>query len=133
MHYLYTDGGSRGNPGASAVGYFLFDDQMHLIDFGGKYIGSGTNNKAEYFALKRGLELAKKHNVQNITCLLDSELVVNQLNKVYKVSSTELKPFFTSVVAEKKHFAAVNFKHVPRKENHFADRMVNIILDSTEK
>lgn len=133
MHYLYTDGGSRGNPGESAVGFFLFDEQMHLLDYGGKYIGTGTNNKAEYFALKRGLELAKKHNVRNLTCMLDSELVVNQLNKIYKVSSTELKPYFASIVAEKKFFTSLDFKHVPRKENHFADHLVNIILDSTEK
>jgi ribonuclease HI len=133
MHYLYTDGGSRGNPGKSAVGYFIFDEDKKLLDYGGKYIGIGTNNKAEYLALKSGLQLCKKHDIKEVTCCLDSELVVNQLNKVYKVSNPEIKKFFEAVILEKKFFDSIEFTHIPRSSNKFADKMVNLILDNLDE
>ncbi|BCX14003.1 MAG: hypothetical protein KatS3mg085_535 [Candidatus Dojkabacteria bacterium] len=72
---LFTDGGSRGNPGDSACGYFLFEDDK-LIDFGGLLLGQSTNNVAEYTGLILGLKNALKKMIRNLNCYLDSELIV---------------------------------------------------------
>lgn len=77
MFILHTDGGSRGNPGPAATGYLLYEDGK-LVDSGGDYLGTATNNFAEYTALISGLKMALKHDIQDLTCKLDSELVVNQ-------------------------------------------------------
>lgn len=130
MFKLFTDGGSRGNPGPAATGYFLFDRKDKLVNFGGEYIGSTTNNIAEYLALLRGIKLAKKHEVDSLTCYLDSELVVKQLNGEYKVKNENIKPLYEKVIDFKDKFEELAFIHIPREKNAFADRMVNIILDT---
>lgn len=129
-YILYTDGGSRGNPGASAIAAFLLDCDNILFDFTGKYIGTGTNNSAEYLALIEGLSLAKKHGIKNLMCYLDSELVVKQLNGQYSVKHDEMKKLFDKVSDLKKEFDAVEFIHVERTKNKFADKLVNTILDA---
>ncbi len=133
MHYLYTDGGSRGNPGNSAIAYFIFDDANTLVDFGGKFIGIGTNNNAEYLALLEGLKLAKKNYVKDILINMDSQLVVNQINKKFKVSSPEIKKLFARVEAEIAGFAKMNIVYIPREKNKLSDKLVNTILDSVEQ
>ena len=133
MHTLYTDGGSRGNPGDSAIGFFIFDEQMKLVDFGGKYLGIVTNNNAEYKALIEGLKLAIKNKIKKLKCVLDSELVVKQINGLYKISSPEIKIDATKVMDLRKEFDEISFNHVLRSENKFADKLVNIILDTKQK
>jgi len=133
MHTLYTDGGSRGNPGDSAIGFFIFDEQMKLVDFGGKYLGIVTNNNAEYKALIEGLKLAIKNKIKKLKCVLDSELVVKQINGLYKISSPEIKIDASKVMDLRKEFDEISFNHVLRSENKFADKLVNIILDTKQK
>jgi len=132
MNQLYTDGGSRGNPGSSAIGYFIFDHNK-LVNFGGDFIGIGTNNNAEYQALINGLILCTTCEIKTVECVLDSELVVNQLNKKYKVNSLEIKKLYDKVISISEYFDKITFKHVPRNENKFADKLVNIILDNVKK
>jgi len=130
--FLYTDGGSRGNPGNSAIAYFLIED-VEVFDFGGKFLGTATNNTAEYTALIEGLNLAVKHEIKEIDCVLDSELVVKQLNGEYKVSNADIKKLYDKVIYLKKNFKRITFTHVLRNKNKLADRLVNIILDTVEK
>lgn len=129
MFKLFTDGGSRGNPGNAAIGYFLFEDD-NLVDFGGEFIGTNTNNNAEYNGLIAGLKLAKKNKVEELECFLDSELVVKQLNGEYKVKHPDMKKLFDEVQNLKTDFETLSFKHVRREHNKHADKMVNIVLDS---
>jgi ribonuclease HI len=127
---LFTDGGSRGNPGNSAIAYIILQDEL-LLDFGAKFVGTATNNFAEYNALIEGLKLALKHT-KSIECYLDSELVVKQLNGEYKISSVDIKPLATKVNDLKKDFESIKFIHVRREQNKIADKLVNIILDTKE-
>lgn len=132
MHYLFTDGGSRGNPGNSACACFLFDSDMNLVAFDAKFLNTSTNNNAEYNALKLGLKLAAKNNVEELTCKLDSELAVKQINGIYKVRDENIQSLHKDIGAAAKGFKSIKFIHVPRAENKHADKLVNVILDSIE-
>lgn len=129
MFILHTDGGSRGNPGPAATGYLLYEDGK-LVDSGGDYLGTATNNFAEYTALISGLKMALKHDIQDLTCKLDSELVVNQLNGKYKVKHEAIKPLHAQVKELVVKFPKIVFTHVLRSENREADRIVNEVLDA---
>ncbi len=125
---INTDGGSRGNPGPAAIGVVIATpDGRHLESFG-KYLGEGTNNFAEYSGVIAGLEAAKKYHPASIQFLLDSELVVKQLNGQYRVKHPDLQPLFHQVkkLAEG---CEVSFEHVLRGKNHLADTEVNKALD----
>ncbi|MBP9802013.1 ribonuclease HI family protein [Patescibacteria group bacterium] len=126
---LFTDGGSRGNPGPAAIGGVLYEEEKVLADFS-HYLGQGTNNQAEYSALLMGLELAKKHKVTDLQCFLDSELVVKQLNKEYRVKDADLAKLFVKVWNLSQEFKSISFRHVRRELNKEADRLVNLALDS---
>jgi ribonuclease HI len=124
---LHTDGGSRGNPGPSGIGATVeIKGKTHEFK---KYIGKATNNQAEYQAIILGLEKAVELNVSEAECLLDSELVVKQLNQEYKVKNKDLAPLFVRVWNLKLKFKKVTFKHIYREENKDADRLVNEAID----
>lgn len=127
---LYTDGGARGNPGPAASAAYLFGSEMEVIDSQGEYIGETTNNQAEYHGLLIGLELALRHNVTQLECRLDSELVVKQINGQYKVKDEKIKLVFSKVKKLLESFSDVTFRHVPRSENKLADALVNEVLDN---
>jgi ribonuclease HI len=127
---LYTDGGARGNPGPAGAGVVLYDSKDQLVVEVQKYLGPCTNNDAEYAALIMGLELALAHEVSELTCYLDSELIVRQLNGQYKVKNERLKKYFDKVLELKFQFSDIRFVHVPRTENTVADRLVNAAIDS---
>jgi len=130
---LFTDGGARGNPGPGAVGIVLKKDD-EVIFAKGKYLGDDlTNNQAEYRAIIGGLEVAKKMKIGEIKCFLDSELVVKQLNREYKVKDTTLKTLFKKVESLRSDFAKISFHHVMREKNKLADEMVNKALDENLK
>lgn len=126
---LFTDGGSRGNPGPAAIGGVLYQDEQEIAHFS-EYIGETTNNQAEYKALLTGLELAQKHRIQELECFLDSELVVKQLNKEYRVKDPDLAKLFVKVWNLSQEFSKISFSHVRRELNKEADRLVNLALDS---
>ncbi len=125
---INTDGGSRGNPGPSAIGVVVTTpDGTHLESFG-KYLGEGTNNFAEYSGVIAGLEAATKYRPASIKFLLDSELVVKQLNGEYRVKHADLQPLYHQVKQLAQAYE-VTFEHVLRGKNHLADTEVNKALD----
>jgi len=126
---LFTDGGSRGNPGPSAIGYVIMDMEDNVLEDKAQYLGVATNNQAEYTALKMGLEACQRMGVKEVNCYLDSLLVVNQVNGSYKVKNQDLWPIHDAVNQLKDSFRHVHFKHVPREFNKLADAAVNRALD----
>lgn len=130
---IYTDGGSRGNPGPSASGFVIQDSEERPLFEGGKYLGITTNNQAEYQAVKLALEKALEIGARRITFRLDSQLVVNQLNRVYQIRNRDLWPIHAAIQDLIKKFDKVTFIHVNREFNTEADAMVNKILNNQEK
>ena len=124
---LHTDGGARGNPGPAGIGVVLeISGQKKIFK---KYIGESTNNQAEYQALILGLTEAKKAGVSEVDCYLDSELVVRQLKREYKVKNEGLRPLFIQVWNLTQQFKKVKFIHIFREDNKEADQLVNEAID----
>ncbi len=127
---IYTDGGARGNPGPAALGVVVGDKEYS------EYLGEMTNNQAEYralvFALKKAKALlgGKKAGEAEIEMRMDSELIVRQLNGIYKIKEPDLQPLFIKVWNLRLDFKKVTFHHIPREQNKRADRLVNLALDS---
>jgi ribonuclease HI len=130
MIYTNSDGGARGNPGPGAIGLLIRKDNKVIKTFS-KEVGRVTNNIAEYLALIKALELASKYG-KEVVCILDSELIVRQLNGKYKVKNVKLKPLFEKVKKLEKEFKSVNYKHVSRwnKFQKIADKLLNKELDN---
>jgi ribonuclease HI len=126
---LFADGGSRGNPGPAASGAVLVDPAGRLVDEVGRYLGIATNNVAEWTALCIGLERAKERGIRRLAVRLDSELVVKQMRGEYRVKHADLQPLHRRAQSLVRAFEHVDIKHVPRKQNALADRLVNDILD----
>lgn len=129
MYKLFTDGGSRGNPGNSACAYFLYENES-VVFFDGKFLGQNTNNFAEYSGLLMGIEkIAKLKIEKDIEIYMDSELVVKQINGEYKINNVTIKEFCTKIHSILGKFKSYKINHILRAENSNADRLVNIILD----
>jgi len=126
---LYADGGSRGNPGPSASGFVLLDQDNKIILDEGVYLGITTNNQAEYTALKLGLEAAIKQHITEVDVFMDSLLVINQMRGIFKVRNRDLWPIHSSISELAKQFKRITFTHVPRELNKLADAAVNRALD----
>jgi ribonuclease HI len=126
---IYTDGGSRGNPGPSACGFIITDKNDNMIQNDGAYLGITTNNQAEYQAVLKSLKNAKNLGAIRADIYMDSLLVVNQMNGSYKVKNRDLLPIYLAVKEELKKFDIVTFTHIPRAMNQMADSRVNEILD----
>jgi ribonuclease HI len=126
---LKTDGGSRGNPGKGAAAAIIFNEEGNLIDFTAKFLAITTNNNAEYQALILGLKLASKLNINEIDCFLDSELIVKQMRGEYKILDYNIKELKKELDQLTKLFTQITFTHIPREQNKFADKLVNLILD----
>jgi ribonuclease HI len=126
---LFTDGGSRGNPGPSAIAFVICKMDDTVVEKSGSYIGETTNNQAEYQALKAGLERAGQLGVRELLVNMDSELVVKQINGQYKIKNAELLPHYSAIKKLAGNFEQIDFAHVPRALNSIADKEVNRILD----
>lgn len=132
---VYTDGGSRGNPGPAGVGFAIYGRDGRLIKGEGKAIGTATNNEAEYRAVVAALEKARalfgKSVLKDteIEVRLDSELVARQLSGIYKIEEERLFPLFMKIWNLRLDIGNITFRHIPRSENHVADRYVNEALD----
>ncbi len=129
-HRLYTDGGARGNPGPAGIGARLLAASGEVVEELADFIGTATNNVAEYQALLSGLELALDHDVQRLDVFLDSELVVRQVNGEYKVKDAGLKPLHAQACLLLSRFHEVGVKHVRREQNAEADALVNQAIDA---
>jgi len=129
---IYSDGGSRGNPGHSASGFVIMNANQDVVQQGGVYLGITTNNLAEYHGVRVGLEKALEMGIRTIDFRIDSLLVVNQLNGVYQIKNRELWPVNERVKELVSKFKKVTFTHVKREFNQLADGMVNKILNAHE-
>lgn len=127
---VYSDGGSRGNPGPSASGFVIMNEQEHVVHEGGMYLGITTNNQAEYHGVRIGLEKALEMGAKTVDFRLDSLLVVNQMNGIYKIKNRDLWPIHERIRELVMKFDKVTFMHVRREFNQLADGMVNKILDA---
>jgi ribonuclease HI len=127
---LRTDGGARGNPGPAAAAFVLESEDGSVIRSGGRYIGETTNNVAEYEALIWGLETAIDHGVRRLKVCADSELVVRQVNGVYKVKHPNMKPLHAKVSALMRQLERVEVCHVRRCDNTLADALANEAMDT---
>jgi ribonuclease HI len=130
MIHLYTDGGSRGNPGPAAYGFLICGEERELYKEG-KKLGTTTNNVAEYKAIIEGLRKALDHS-ESVEVFSDSELVVKQLNGRYKVKKEHLRALYLAVKDLEKRFKKVTYTHRPRESpmQKKADALVNEALDS---
>lgn len=129
---IYSDGGSRGNPGPSASGFVILNSRQDVIHQGGMYLGITTNNQAEYHGVRLGLEKALEMGAKTVDFRVDSMLVVNQLNGIYTIKNRELWPINERVKELMEKFEKVTFTHVRREFNQLADGMVNKILNAHE-
>lgn len=127
---IYSDGGSRGNPGPSAAGYVMINAQQQVVAEGGEYLGITTNNQAEYHGVRLGLEQALTKGFRHIDFRIDSMLVVNQMNGVYRIKNRELWPIHERIRELMTQFETVKFSHVKREFNQLADGVVNRTLDA---
>ncbi len=134
-YLIHTDGGSRGNPGPAALGFAIYDMQGHVIKKQGEFLGTATNNEAEYraviSALKKLKALIGKEKAKKADVLIraDSELMVKQMTGKYKVEHPTTQQFFIQIWNLKLDFKSVSFEAIPREENKVADAMVNEALD----
>jgi len=131
MIFTNSDGGSRGNPGLGAIGIIVRENEKILSRYSAKIGKLVTNNVAEYEALIKALELASHHTKGEITCYLDSELVVNQLLGKYRVRKPELLRLFLRVQKLQEHFKAIKYRHVSREDKFqiIVDELLNEELD----
>jgi ribonuclease HI len=134
MHFiLHTDGGSRGNPGLSAIGGVLFTSDYKRVAHFSERVPDTTNNVAEYLALLKGIHIAKMHGATSVAIHMDSELIIRQLQGVYKIKAEHLKPYYAEAISALNDIQAT-FTHVPR-ENPYqskADALVNQAMDASE-
>src|SRR5260370_1510731 len=125
---IYTDGGSRGNPGPAAYAFVI--QRPGLDDIEEKaYIGRTTNNIAEYTGLVKALEYARHLGASRVTIYSDSELMVKQMNGEYRVKHPGLLPLYEQAVQLRKQLPSVKIRHVRREQNKHADRLCNKAID----
>lgn len=136
---IYTDGGSRGNPGPSAIGVIFCNEKDQIIKKYSEYLGEATNNEAEYqaaiYALKKfkalfGKKLAKNSEIELRS---DSELLIKQLTGEYKILEPKIQPLFLKVWNLKLDFKKIKFKLISRRKNKEADRLANEVLNSQDR
>ncbi len=136
---IYTDGGSRGNPGPAAIGVVFCNEKGQTIKDYSKFLGKKTNNVAEYeaviFALKKFKQLFGKKIAKNSEVELksDSQLLVKQLKGEYKILDSKIQALFLTAWNLKLDFKKVKFKLISREKNKQADRLVNEALDAEKR
>ena len=127
---LYTDGGSRGNPGPAAYGFVLEADDGTVLASRGETIGIATNNVAEYSGLVAGLEQALQLAVSDVEVVSDSELLVKQMRGEYRVKNDALRELSVEAARLGRQIGTVEYRHVRRERNTHADGLVNDALDA---
>ncbi|MBI4536285.1 MAG: ribonuclease HI family protein [Ignavibacteriae bacterium] len=130
----FVDGASRGNPGESGIGILVLDETGNKVFSMHAYIGKTTNNVAEYTALLTLLRRVQKYRCTRLVVSSDSELMVRQVNGKYKVKDEKLRRYFQQVQAilEESPFE-FELKHVSREENHEADRLANLGIETRKE
>ena len=133
---IFTDGGSRGNPGLSACAFVIYSNNK-IIAQNGKKLGIATNNFAEYSAVVEAFVETKnivKKNPSVYTKILvcsDSNLLVNQLSGLFKIKNAVIRDFIFKIkILESEINLPIIYMHIPREKNSYADSIVNKTLDS---
>jgi len=131
---IHADGGSRGNPGPAGAGAMIRDELGNSVASVSEYLGVRTNNYAEYeaviCALQQVHELAKVSLADtSVMVKMDSELVVKQMQGVYKVKHPDMKTQYARLKELAAPFGLISFAHVPRAQNSDADALANIAMD----
>lgn len=129
---IFTDGASRGNPGPAAYGFTISDEKGLLYEEGG-FIGTTTNNVAEYTGLVEALRYVKENFSTKlpleVKVFMDSLLLVMQINGKYKIKASHLKTYLFQIKESEGQIGRVSYAHVPRNKNTIADRLANQALD----
>jgi ribonuclease HI len=126
------DGGSRGNPGPAAWGVVVLDEAGRPLEGFAGFLGTATNNVAEYNGLLEALRLAAERQADEVELQADSELIVRQLEGRYRVKNAGLKPLFLEAQRRIRGFRSFRVRHVRREDNREADRLVNLALDRAD-
>jgi len=126
---IYTDGGARGNPGPGGIGAVIYNENKKKIAEISEYLGHSTNNQAEYKAVIAAIKKAKELKAEILEFFLDSELVVKQLKREYKVKNPDLAPLFLQIYNLEMGFKKISFHHIPRERNKEADALANMAMD----
>ena len=126
---IFTDGGARGNPGPAGIGAVIYDKDKNVLVEISEYIGETTNNQAEYKAVVAAIKKSTELGASELDFYLDSELVVKQLKREYKVKNEGLAPLFVQVYNATLSFKKVTFTHVRREYNKEADKLANDAMD----
>jgi ribonuclease HI len=125
---IHIDGAARGNPGPAAFAYVIARAGQAAVEDAGS-LGQTTNNVAEYTALVRALERARDLGGRDLCIRSDSELLVKQMNGLYRVKNEQLKSLHEQARRLGQQFDSVSIAHVPREQNSRADRLCNEVLD----
>lgn len=126
---IYTDGAARGNPGPAGLGVVIEDGEGMRLRGLCRYIGTATNNRAEYLALIEGLRAAAEWRPERLEVFLDSKLVVEQVNGNWKIKHADLQPLAREARTLLEGFPAFTVAHVPREKNRGADALANKAID----
>lgn len=127
---IHTDGASRGNPGKAGIGVAIYDKNYRLVEEVCRFIGESTNNVAEYHAMILAVQKAISYNAKKAVFKTDSELLVRQLNGIYRVKSPGLLPLYKELSIFLNKIPAWEIQHVSREENLRADALANKGIDS---
>ncbi len=127
---IYTDGGSRGNPGPSATGIIIKNEKGETLANYGEFLGKQTNNFAEYSAAISGFKKAHSLGATEVELIVDSKLVCEQLNRNWKVKEPTIQKLFVQAWNAMQEFDKVTIKHILREGNKEADAEVNKVLDN---
>lgn len=126
---VYVDGGSKGNPGPAAIGYYIVGEDGKELKRGGEFIGFATSRMAEYQAMREGCEQAVELGLKRVRFVGDNLMMINQLRGIYKLKNKDLMPIYDAIQELLKNFEAVVFTHVKRAQNAKADLEANKALE----
>lgn len=127
---VFIDGGARGNPGPAGAGIHILDSEGQPFFSAGLFLGRKTSNEAEYSGLLNALELLVAAGVDEVEIRSDSELMVRQMDGVYRVKAPNLKPLYDQACSRLRRIGEYSFRHVPREENRQADALANQAMDA---
>lgn len=131
--HVYIDGASLGNPGHSGAGIVAFDDEGNEVWREAVYLGTMTNNMAEYEALVRAVLRAAEARIESLHIYTDSELVANQWNGSYRVRNKRLMAYLIEAKALTRGIPGVRVRHIPREKNRIADRLAKQAAEQAQK
>ena len=127
---IFTDGASRGNPGAAAIGAIIKDEEDRAVAVISQRIGRATNNQAEYRAIITALDKALRLGARRVTLNSDSELAIKQIKGEYRVKVVGLKPLHQQVKALQSRFSGFTIKYIPGEHNTEAHNLAQRALDN---